>query len=186
MNNDRGAIAVTDMPGNIIEDVSYSAGMHSDLLRDHKGVSLERISYRHPSGDPSGWHSANENSGFATPGYRNSQYSEGKAGQRVVIAVEPKIFSPDNSGYDDIVTISYELVKPGFAGSIYIFDSKGRVVKRLARNELLGTSGTFTWNGRDEANRQSPIGIYIIMMEVLHPDGETGRYKQPVVLAGRL
>ena len=103
-----------------------------------------------------------------------------------ILTVDPKIFSPDNSGYNDVVTISYDLEKPGYAGSIIIFDSRGRLVKRLARNELLGISGKYSWNGRNEANHQQNLGIYIIMMEIFHPDGDVKKHKETVVLAGRI
>jgi hypothetical protein len=186
MNNESGRVLLTGLMNDIIDDVSYTSAMHSPLLNHTRGVSLERLSFKKDSSQPSNWHSASEDSGFATPGYRNSQYSEGMNSSPGIISVEPRIFSPDNSGYDDLVNIFYELDKPGYACNINIFDSKGRLVKRLVRNQLLGTTGTYTWNGRDEANRQSGLGIYIIMMEIYHPDGGIKKFKESVVLAGRL
>ena len=184
--NEKGRVAITDLQMNIIDELSYTADMHSPLLTDRKGVSLERISFRRPASDPNNWLSASENAGFATPGYRNSQFSEVLNPPADILGVEPRIFSPDNSGYNDVVNISYRLDRSGYAGSITIYDSRGRIVKRLVRNELFGTSGVYSWDGRNDANSQSRLGIYLILMELFHPDGEVQRYRETVVLGGRL
>jgi hypothetical protein len=182
MNRQNGRLVISGLHMQILEDVSYSAGMHSPLLANTKGVSLERIEFARPSHDPSNWHSATENSGFATPGYLNSQQAGSSDIKKGSVKVEPGIFFPDRSN-DHEASIIYQLDKPGYAGTITIFDASGRLVRRLARNELLGTSGIYTWDGRNEANFVTARGIYIILMEVFHPDGDTGRYKETVVLA---
>jgi hypothetical protein len=185
LNNEKGAIVLSNFQMEKIDELNYTSDMHSPLLADRKGVSLERINFNRPSSDPTNWLSASQNSGYATPGYLNSQYSEFSHNKQVVLTIDPKIFSPDNSGYDDVVNIGYTLEKPGFTGNITIYDSRGRSVKRLVRNEILGTSGTFSWDGRNESNGQSPLGIYLIYMEIYHPDGDTQNHKDTVVLGGR-
>jgi hypothetical protein len=182
MNRQKGRLVISDLQRLLLEDVSYSAGMHSPLLANTKGVSLERLGFECPSHDPSNWHSATENSGFATPGYLNSQQAGPSALKKGYVKVEPKVFSPDSSK-DNEATIFYQLDKPGYAGTITIFDASGRLIRRLARNELLGTSGSYTWDGRNQANYVLARGIYIILMEVFHPDGDTRSYKETVVLA---
>ena len=186
MNNESGRLVIAGLQLNIIDDMEYSSDMHSPLLTDRKGISLERINYNRPASDPTNWLSASEMTGFATPGYKNSQYSEITNISSNILEIDPKIFSPDNSGYNDVVNISYKLNKPGYTGNITIFDSRGRPVRRLVRNKLLGTSGVYSWDGRNEANSQSRLGIYLILMELLHPDGEVRKYKETVVLGGRL
>lgn len=186
MNNESGRVAITDLQFNIIDDVKYSAGMHSPLLTGKKGVSLERISYTRPSNDRSNWLSASETMGFATPGYRNSQFSDQPEESSNTLSVDPGIFSPDNSGYNDIAKITYNLGRPGYTGNITVYDSRGRLVRRLVRHELLGTSGICSWDGRNEANGQARLGIYLIVMDLIHPDGEVKRYRETVVLGGIL
>ncbi len=186
MNNESGRVAITDLRFNIIDDVQYTSSMHSPLLSGTKGVSLERISYTRPSGDRSNWLSASETMGFATPGYKNSQFSDLPEESSNILSVDPEIFSPDNSGYNDIANITYNLGKPGYTGNITVYDSRGRLVRRLVRHELLGTSGICSWDGRNESNGQARLGIYIIVMELIHPDGEVKRYRETVVLGGRL
>ena len=185
MNNESGRVAITGLGLNVLDDFEYMATMHSPLLTDRKGISLERIHYSRPTSDPSNWLSASENSGFATPGYKNSQFSELTARPQNILNIDPKIFSPDNSGYNDVVNIGYELDKPGYTGNITVFDSRGRLIRRVARNELFGTSGVYSWDGRNDANNQSRLGVYLILMELFHPDGEVRKYKEAVVLGGR-
>jgi hypothetical protein len=175
LNNDDGTLIISNLQMEKIDELIYNSDMHSPLLADRKGVSLERINFNRPSSDPTNWLSASQNSGFATPGYLNSQFSEISGNKKAVLNIEPKIFSPDNSGYDDVVNIAYELEKPGFSGNITIYDARGRTVRRLARNVILGTSGTFSWDGRNESNGQSPLGIYLIFMEIYHPDGDSAQ-----------
>ena len=185
MNNQSGSIAVTDLQMNIIDQLEYHEDMHSPVLTDRKGVSLERLNYGRPSADATNWLSASENSGFATPGYQNSQFSEIQGNSDNTLTVDPQIFYPDNSGYYDVVNISYKAGKPGYTGSLTIYNSRGRPVRRLIRNELLGTSGTYSWDGRDDYNGRSRPGIYLIFLEMFHPDGGVHKHKKAVVLGGR-
>ncbi len=186
MNNQGGHIAITDIHYNIIDNVQYTASMHSPMVANRKGISLERIHYNRSSSDPTNWLSAGESHGFATPGYRNSQFYDNPGNHGKVLTADPQVFSPDNSGHNDVVHIHYELPKPGYTGSITIFDSRGRTVRRLVRNELFGTSGSYSWDGRNDTNTGSRLGIYLILMELYHPDGDTAAHKTTVVLAGRL
>ncbi len=185
MNNVGGRLAITGLNFNIIDEMAYSVSMHSPALADDKGVALERICYGRHSADPTNWLSASKSSGYATPGYKNSQFSDTQKRSPGRLSVDPAVFSPDNSGYNDVVHIHYELDKPGYTANITIFDSRGRRIKRLANNHILGSSGTYSWDGRNDANYLSKMGIYLIYMELFHPDGDTGSHRQTVVLAGR-
>jgi hypothetical protein len=56
--------------------MEYNSDMHFALLTTEDGVSLERISLTRDANDKSNWHSAAESVGYATPAYKNSQFSE--------------------------------------------------------------------------------------------------------------
>jgi hypothetical protein len=99
---------------------------------------------------------------------------------------EPSTFSPDNDGYQDVVTILYSDDTPGLTANIFIFDSNGRQIKHLTKNELLGTNNSISWNGTTEDNALAPIGIYIIYIEVFSTDGNTQSFKKTCVLAHKL
>jgi len=183
-NNDKGDVYLINNLNMVVDNFTYDEDMHFALLNSVDGVSLERIDYNRPSNDKTNWHSAAEAAGFATPGYENSQYlkTNGDGGE---IVIDPLTFSPDNDGIDDIVNISYNFSEPGNVANIIIYDVKGRVIKTLVENELLGTSGTFSWDGTSDANEKGRIGIYIIFVEAFDLNGNVKSFKKTCVLAGR-
>jgi flagellar hook assembly protein FlgD len=85
-----------------------------------------------------------------------------------------------------VLNISYNFSEPGFVATIIIYDAKGRLVKNLLQNELLGTSGTFSWDGINDNNEKARIGIYIIFIEAFDIKGNVKSFKKTVVLAGHL
>jgi hypothetical protein len=185
MNIDGDVVVIADKSNKIIDKVIYNTDMHYPLLSETKGVSLERINYNRSSNDKTNWHSAAEDAGFATPGYKNSQFNDGSEDGNSV-QVYPEIFSPDNDGENDVVNISYDLVLPGFVGNITVYDSKGRLVKNLVRNELLGSKGVFSWDGTDDERQKARIGIYIVYFEAFTGQGDLKKVKKTCVLAGKL
>ena len=184
MNIDGGTVCLATT-ANLIDNFKYYADMHFGLLNITKGISLERIHFDRPTQDRTNWHSAAEDVGFATPAYKNSQYAD--AGETDnAIEITPEIFSPDEDGNNDVVNINYHFDTPGFTANVTIYDSKGRVVKQLIRNELLGIKGTFSWDGINEDREKARIGIYIIFFEVFDLKGTVKHYKKTCVLGGKL
>lgn len=181
-NNSDGHVYVVNNLSQAIDNFKYDEEMHFALLNDFKGVSLERIDYNRLSNDKTNWHSAAEDVGYATPGYENSQYQKAEITDEITIS--PETFSPDNDGIDDVVNISYKFAEAGYVANIVIYDSKGRLTKNLLLNELLGTSGTFSWDGINENNEKSAIGIYIIYVEAFNLKGEVKKFKKTCVLGG--
>jgi hypothetical protein len=183
MNIDGDVVVLADMSNTIIDKVVYSSQWHFPLLNSTKGVSLERIHFDNPSQDANNWHSAAENVN-ATPGYKNSQYSLGENTSEVTVS--PEVFSPDNDGHNDVVNITYSFSAAGFVANCSIYDSKGRLVRTLVQNELLGTSGSFAWDGITDGKEKAAIGIYVIYFEVFTTDGTVKKHKKTCVVAGRL
>jgi len=64
-----------------------------------------------------------------------------------------------------------------------VFDNNGRLVKNLMNNEMIGNSGSKSWEGTEENGLELETGMYIIWMEVFSEDGRTERFKQVVVLS---
>ena len=184
-NNDQGTVVLGAAGGPVVDAFTYSEEMHYPLLNSFDGVSLERINFDRPASDPTNWHSASQDCGFATPAYKNSQFSQSSEADDQ-ITIDPEIFSPDNDGFDDVVNINYQFDAPGYSCTITIFDAKGYLVNTIVTNEFLGTQGTFSWDGRTSANQKAAIGIYIIFVEAYDLNGNIKRYKKPVVLAGKL
>jgi hypothetical protein len=183
LNADKGDIAIKTAT-DLIDFFMYDAEMHVGLLRETKGVSLERISPEQATNNSTNWHSAASSVGFATPGFRNSQFVE-ESETTETFTVFPETFTPDNNGMDDVVNLSYQLDEPGWSASIFIYDIKGRLVKTIANNELIGTSGSYTWDGTNEEKRKETTAVYLIYVQFFNPARKTKVFKKVCVLSGK-
>ncbi|MFC2176066.1 lamin tail domain-containing protein [Bacteroidota bacterium] len=183
--NDAGKVFLLKADSTVSEVFAYTEEMHLSLLDDVDGVSLERLDVNREVNDAGNWHSAAETAGFGTPGRVNSQYYP-TSGTKGEVSTDPEIFSPDNDGHNDVLNINFAFTEPGNVGTIRIYDANGRPTKELATNELLGASGTFTWDGTTDSGEKARIGMYIIMFESFNSEGKTNRHKLSTVLAGRL
>lgn len=184
-NNDEGYVVLLNNDLDIIDELHYKESMHSKLLSDFKGVSLERINPDLASSNVSTWQSAAQTAGFATPTYKNSQWVEPSV-KDDAFTLSPKTFSPDGDGKDDYLLISYKLPTDGCIANIRVFSANGIEVKRLASNLLVGTDGVLTWDGLNSSNQRVPVGIYIVYIEYFNPNGETRKYKKTCVVAEKL
>ncbi|MDG2154193.1 MAG: lamin tail domain-containing protein [Crocinitomicaceae bacterium] len=167
-SNDSSTIYLMN-ESNLIDKVSYNADWHFSLLDDTDGISLERIDPNGPSEDSFNWHSAAENIGFGTPGRVNSQYIP--AVYNGEYSFTNNVFSPDNDGFEDVLQVTYELNKEGLLGQVSIYDDKGRIIKNLFSNELLGTTGSFSWDGTTNEGVKASIGVYVMLFEAFSTDG---------------
>ncbi len=185
IDRDKGTVVLARKnDGTLIDRVYYSSVMYSDLLTTTDGVSLERLNPSLPSGDFANWHSASENCGFATPGYQNSEFLRMDPGVDAV-SLLPIVFTPDDDGKDDVLMVGFNLGDPGYLVNITIFDAGGNRIRCLAKNRLLSTEDGIIWDGRDDKNQKSPIGIYIFNIELLKPEGKTRQLKKTCVLGGK-
>jgi len=185
MNDDEGSIALATKTGEIIDRFAYNEAMHYPLLNTSEGVSLERINPGLPSNQASNWHSASQTAGFATPAYQNSQFGVVENPDNEIL-LSPDVFSPDNDGKDDYLTIAYSFDEPGYNARVTIFDATGRQVRKLVNNELCGMTGAFTWDGITDDNIKAGIGRYIVYIEIFDLKGNLKHFKKTTVLAGKL
>jgi hypothetical protein len=183
--DDKGTIVITNSQGNVVDEVSYSEKWHFGLISDDEGVALERIDPNDSSQKQSNWHSAASTAGYGTPTYKNSQYKLANP-VNATIDVTPKVFSPDNDGHDDIVTISYQSTEAGYVANISIFDANGRLARYFVKNALLGLKGSWNWDGLNENGQKLPVGTYIIYTEIFNLQGKKKQFKNTVVLARKL
>ncbi|HNW69656.1 MAG TPA: lamin tail domain-containing protein [Bacteroidales bacterium] len=185
MNNDEGTIILTTKADTVIDAMSYTSDMHFPLLNSTDGVSLERVSYDRPASEITNWHSASEPVGYATPAYLNSQFMA-DAEQDGNVTIDPEIFSPDNDGYNDLLNIRCKTDAPGTMLNITIYDSKGRLIKYLVKNQLMSEENVYTWDGINEDRLKANVGVYIIYVETLDMSGKVHHYKKTAVLATKL
>lgn len=180
--NDNGNVLLMDQWMNTIDYFEYDDNMQFPLLNITDGVSLERINYTCVTNNADNWHSAAASVGYGTPGYKNSQYME-EQGTTDEFTLSSTILSPDNDGYQDFLQINYNLPEPNYTANIFIYDAKGRKIRRLLQNELLGTNGYFIWDGLNEANERIRPGVYIIFVEYFDLNGNVKHEKKNVIVA---
>jgi len=171
LDNGGGTSVLSDTLQNVIDKFTYSPNMQFALLTSTKGVSLERLDPERATSDPGNWHSASQDVGFATPAYKNSEYSTGKPEDNT-ISLNPEIFSPDDDGYNDVLNINYKFDQPGYVGNVTIYDAKGRLIRLLVKSNLLATEGIFTWDGLNDNHEKARIGVYIVYFETFNLQGD--------------
>lgn len=172
----------------VIDEFTYHSNMHHVLIKDTKGVALERIMIQKDTRDASNWHSASSSSGFGTPGQRNSQY-------RSVIQpiqteksfwLDKSFFSPDNHGDNDICIVHYRLNVAGFVAAFQVLNSNGIVVYNNPEKLILSAEGQIVWNGITQSGKYAQQGIYVILIHSYHPlIGERRVYELPIVVSSQ-
>ena len=179
------AVRYPDTAIEVIDSVKYDRDYHHPLLSIRKGVSLERLGPHLSSSSPHTWHSAAENWGFATPtGYNShSGTTPSKIDSSAFFSLEYKTSSPDGDGYRDQLRINYFCERPGYLLRAVAFDVVGRPVAVISNNESLGQYGIITWDGVMGRGRGIDSGIYVILMEAHHPDGNVVRQRLTAVVA---
>ncbi len=169
-----------------IDEFDYTADYHNALLNDKNGVSLERVNPDLPTQDGGNWNSAGVDAGYATPTYQNSQNTEIRADPTSIFSLSGNRISPDGDGFEDILQINYATENAGYSATIHIFDAAGRLIDRIAQNELLSSSGSFKWEGITADGQKANAGIYVLWIEYLNLNGEVNHMKEAIVVAAKL
>ncbi len=183
LNDDKGTVVLTTVNGNILDELQYSDKWQFALLNYQEGVSLERINPDGATQDSLNWHSAASTVGFGTPAYLNSQYKNPQGDNS--FTVDPPIFSPDQDGFNDVVSVLYNFDKPGYVANVSIFNESGLQIRTLVQNALLEQKGFFNWDGITDAKLRAQIGAYIIFFEYFDLTGAVHHEKKICVLAGK-
>ncbi|MBN2637544.1 MAG: lamin tail domain-containing protein [Bacteroidales bacterium] len=182
LTNEKGTVILKAMDNGVIDGFTYNEKMHYSLLKRTDGVSMERSSLEKNTEDLTNWHSASEDYGFGTPTGQNSQFVSSEDAH-TSFAVEPKIFSPDGDGFNDKLSIKYQLNTTGYSVNIHVFNRSGVLIRHLYENEYLGTTGKLYWNGKTDQNTTALPGIYIVYIQLFNVDGTTKQMKMSVVVA---
>ncbi len=168
LKNSSGKIILTDRAGSVVDEAVYRDDMHMELLADPRGISLERVTTRGAGTNPDNWHSAASAAGYATPGKENSQsLSEGYPDR--LLEVYPQVFSPDNDGYNDLLTVTISTGSPGWVIGVFITDLQGHRIRELANNHLAGPVQTYSWDGEGGNGSLQPMGFYVVHARGFHP-----------------
>jgi len=184
-NNGEGSVVLQDPTGVQLDRFDYSDDLHFTLVNNAEGYSLERVDPDRLTSDNTNWHTAADIAGKATPGFLNSQYAEAPSATGELV-IETAIFSPDNDGFQDLLTIAYRFDEPGFVGNMSVYDIAGREARKLMENQLLGTEGAISWNGILDSGSLGRMGPYIVVLDVYGLAGNVEKFKKIVTLAHRL
>ena len=182
--NAGGTAILMSKGGTMVDQMVFSEKMHYPLLKETKGVALERVSFDQPSLDADNWHSAAEQVHFGTPGYENSMMQSAEPSNDE-ISISPDIFSPDGDGFDDACFINYHFDEAGYTMNTYIYNVEGQLIRHLVKGELVGQEGSSLWNGLDNNGNKVPVGVYVVVTEVFNFSGKVKQFKNAVVVATR-
>ena len=165
----------------MLDQSAYKVDWHSPVLLETEAVSLERRRY-HVSGlIRDNWHSASSVDNYATPGRVNSSEAEAQGGKDFVKVLD-KCFSPNGDGYKDFIEVQVNPDKPGYNLRLDVYDIEGHFIRRLSDDDLVNGPNFFVWDGADQHGHVRSIGVYLILLEMGHPDGDLHRQKVSVIL----
>ncbi|HSR19041.1 MAG TPA: FlgD immunoglobulin-like domain containing protein, partial [Ignavibacteriaceae bacterium] len=186
LSNTDELIMLKDLKGRIIDSVWYYEKWYNKNFINTKNRSLERINPKINSNNEFNWSSSTDLLG-ATPGKRNSIFTENIYSAQAKISVSPNPFSPDGDGFEDFTILNYQLSKPTSQVRVKIFDSKGRLIKTLLNNHAAGLNNSVIFNGLEDNGTPLRMGIYIIYLEALNENsGTTEILKTTIVVARKL
>lgn len=174
-----------------VDALHYSDTWHNPLLStsERDGVALERISPDQATNLSTNWTSAARpltGGAAGTPTQPNSQSRANIEPTDDLIALAVDRLSPDNDGFEDFLDIRYTLPDAGYVATMTIFDADGVPVRRLVRQQLIGSQGALRWDGDTDDGKRARVGIYILYMELFSPNGDTKRIKKPFAVVSRL
>ncbi|HEU5146106.1 MAG TPA: hypothetical protein VFT90_05295, partial [Chryseosolibacter sp.] len=169
LNDDEGQVVLRNDLGRMIDSVYYSETYHNPFVKDGEGISLERISPFSPGIESDNWRSASGTSGFATPGYVNSN-ARAEVVSEDMVRIEPEVIQPELASLS-YALIKYQLERGGVMANVRVVDQQGRCIRQIASNELLGAAGFFRWDGDQDNGSAAAIGYYIVWFEIFDADG---------------
>ncbi len=189
LNNESATVVLTNSgKDTVYDELTYNVKWHHSLVKDPKGVALERINPDLPTQHQESWHSAASEVNYGTPGYKNSQYRELDTNVKMdkFVWIEPESFSPDNDGVNDVCFIRYKTDANGYVANVIILNAIGIKIVQLASNILLSTEGFLTWDGHTDAGKNANVGIYVLYFEMFNPNtGSRKQLKLPIVVSSR-
>jgi flagellar hook assembly protein FlgD len=83
-----------------------------------------------------------------------------------ILQVVPPVFDPEGSSGPNFVTVQYSLEQAGWVGSFTIYSAAGREVVVLGQQQILGTSGVYSWSGTDAAGSRVRPGYYEFELQI--------------------
>ncbi len=148
LNNTSDDVVVFDGSGAIVDSLRYSSSWGGS-----KGRSLERVSPSLSSTVKENWGTCVDERG-GTPGFKNSVAKFRSGG--VLMEISHKVFNPDREN----LLIRLSSRTSGERVYLYIFDLRGRIVRKLIDGERGVTLAR--WDGKNSSGMRVEEGMYIV------------------------
>jgi len=169
--NEHGIVHLTNARFESIDKFEYDKSMHYALLQNLEGISLERLDIHLETQNTNNWKSAAEHAGFATPGYQNSQYIARTESDNFTIT--PKVFSPDNDGFDDFTRICCNFPASENRVLLQIFTKEGTLIRTIENNSISSLNECYVWDGITDDQFLAPPDLYVVRMQYWNANGKT-------------
>jgi len=82
--------------------------------------------------------------------------------------------------------VQYSLEQAGWMGTFTIYSAAGREVILLGQQQILGTSGVYSWSGTDAAGSRVRPGYYVLVAQLFDLTGRLKVIKKVFVVASQL
>jgi hypothetical protein len=163
----------------LLDSLQYSETWHSPLIKDTKGVALERLSTNEPSTQPQNWYSASSRVGYGTPTGPNSQ-TKGILPDEISWSTD--ILTPNGDGDRDLLFFQIPNASLGTTLTVRIFDTQGFLWANPYERILAGSSNELRWDGTGTQGSVVPQGLYIIWVQLMGLDGKSQIIKKTITV----
>jgi len=163
----------------LLDSLQYSEKWHSPLLKDTKGVALERLNNNESSTNPQNWYSASSRVGFGTPTAPNSQ-SKGLLPDEISWSTD--LITPNGDGDRDLLFFQIPNASLGSTISVRIFDTNGFLWANPYERILAGSNNEMRWDGTGINGAVVPQGLYIIWVQWMGLDGKSQIIKKTITV----
>lgn len=178
LNNDFDDLRLLGPTFITYDRVNYARDWYGRAVEP--GTSLEKLNPAFNGQIKQNW-AASVAPGGSTPGRENSVLISVLPAQGQ-LEITPNPFSPDGDGREDFTAIHVQLpVETAFI-NLRIFDTRGRLIRRLANGEPAASRGQFVWDGKDEQGRIARIGAYICLVEGLNTERQVHSELKKVII----
>lgn len=162
LNASGDRVVVRTPSGFLVDDVTFDADWHNEMLPDGKGVSLEKLSPALASASRTSWTSSGALAG-GTPAQQNSTI-------RLVdfstsMTAEPSPFSPERTHPRHPCIITYRQPFQQAIASLHIRRLDGSMVTTLLNSTFTGAEAAVAWDGTAADGSRVPPGAYLAVFE---------------------
>jgi len=182
LNNDGDSVRLLDQNGKVVDSASYTPNWHNPGNKSTKRISIEKFNPVMISDSPLSWTSSTDTQFGGTPGKANSVYVPPTRNEDI-FSLSPNPFSPNGDRTDDFLNITISLPVGSYQLALSVYDSTGKLARRLASGIPTGPVVRITWNGCDDSGQPLPAGSYRLTMNAAGYSGTRYSDSRSVVLA---